>query len=436
MHASVLKPLFHSLLFSLVLLCTAAVAEEKPQYEKHSATALISASVYDELVKAQEAQENGDTATAISVLDGLKNRSGRKALKPYELAQMWNFYAYAYLADENYSDAIRAFSNLLAQDELPAQLISSTQYTLAQLYFAEGNVKKAIQLLETWFKTADNPSPDAYVMLAQMYLQEEQIDKALKQLLTAFDVAKAQNRAEKENWYALLQYVYAEKAQYKNQLKVLEILVNRWPKRNYWLALMGSYAELGMDKQQLASMDAAYQQGMLDQENYLISYAQMLMANQQPYQAAKVMQRGLDNKQITADVKNLERIGEYYRRAQETQKAIPYLEQAAAASDNGEIALRLAYVYMNRYLYNEAAASVQTALKKGGLKKPVDAQFLLGQAQFHAGAFEAARSSLAAVVKAAKQGEDERLFKQASQWLRFIDSEIKRQKEIKAYLQG
>lgn len=436
MRASVFKLLLHGTLLGSLLLGNAVVAEENPQYEKHSATALISASVYDELVKAQEAQENGDTATAISVLDGLKSRTGRRALKPYELAQMWNFYAYAYLADENYNDAIRAFNNLLAQESLPAQLISSTQYTLAQLYFAEGKVKQAIQLLETWFKDAENPSPDAYVMLAQMYLQEEQIDKALKQLLTAFDVAKAQNRPEKENWYALLQYVYAEKAQYKKQLKVLETLVNRWPKRNYWLALMGSYAELGMDKQQLASMDAAYQQGMLDQENYLISYAQMLMANQQPYQAAKVMQRGLDNKQITADVKNLERIGEYYRRAQETEKAIPYLEQAAKAADNGEIALRLAYVYMNRYLYNEAAASVRTALNKGGIKKPLEAQFLLGQAQFHAGAFEDSRNSLAEVVKAAKRSEDERLLKQASQWLRFLDSEIKRQKEIKAYLQG
>src|SRR5690554_8044633 len=116
MRASVFKLLLHGTLLGSLLLGNAVVAEENPQYEKHSATALISASVYDELVKAQEAQENGDTATAISVLDGLKNRSGRKALKPYELAQMWNFYAYAYLADENYSDAIRAFSNLLAQD--------------------------------------------------------------------------------------------------------------------------------------------------------------------------------------------------------------------------------------------------------------------------------------------------------------------------------
>lgn len=436
MQTSVLKPLLKSLFLGLLLLSTYTLADEKAQYEKHSATALISAAVYDELVKAQEAQEKGDTAAAITILDGLKSRTGRRALKPYELAQMWNFYAYAYLADENYKQAIQAFTQLLAQEDLPAQLISSTQYTLAQLYFAEGDVKKAIQLLENWFKTADNPSPDAYVLLAQMYLQTEQLDNALKQLLTAFDIAKAQNRPEKENWYALLQYVYAEKKQYKNQLKALEVLVNRWPKRNYWLALMGTYSELGMDKQQLAAMDAAYQQGMLDQENYLISYAQMLMANQQPFQAAKVMQRGLDNQQITANVKNLERIGEYYRRAQETKKAIPYLEQAAKASDNGEIALRLAYVYMNRYQYKEAVASVRTALSKGGIKKPLEAQFLLGQAQFHAGQFEDSRSSLAAVVKAAKQTEAERLYQQASQWLKFIDSEIKREKEIKAYLQG
>lgn len=407
---------------------------EDSQYQKKQATAVISADVYDELIKAQDAQEAGDITTALAVLDKLKQRSGRRALKPYELAQMWNFYAYAYLAKEDFPQAIRAFEQLLKQPDIPQQLIDSTRYTLAQLYFSEGDVAKATNMLEQWFKTADNPNPDAYVLLAQMYLQADKLDPALKQLLQAFEVAKLQNRETKENWYALLQYVYAEKQQYSKQVEVLETLVNRWPKRNYWLALMGAYSELEMDKKQLASMDAAYQQGMLDQESYLISYAQLLAANEQPYQAAKVMKKGLDEKRITENAKNLERIGEYYRRAQEAELAIPYLQQAAEQTTDGEVAIRLAYVYLNRYMYKEAIAAVELGLKKGGVKKPLEARFLLGQAQFHAGRFENAKNTLSQLVQAAKKQEAERLHKQAGQWLKYIESEVKRQQEIADYL--
>lgn len=418
----------------LALSSAQVLAQEGSQYQKKQATAVISAEVYDELTKAQEAQEAGEIAKALSVLDGLKQRTGRKALKPYELAQMWNFYAYAYLAKEDFKQAIHAFEQLLKQPDIPQALIDSTRYTLAQLHFAEGNVNKATALLEQWFKTAENPSPDAYVLLAQMYLQAEKLDPALKNLLQAFDVAKAQNKDAKENWYSLLQYVYAEKKQYLKQVAVLEILVNRWPKRNYWLAMMGAYSELNMDKKQLAAMDAAYQQNMFDQESYLITYAQLLAANEQPYQAAKVMHKGFADGLVTEDAKNLERIGEYYRRAQEADKAIPYLQKAAELSSDGEVAIRLSYVYLNRYLYKEAAAAVQLGLRKGGVKKPNEARLILGQAQFHAGEFENARKTLSEVVRAAKRSEQERLHRQANQWLKYIDSEIKRQKEIADYL--
>lgn len=424
------------LLFAISVFSAAPLWADDSQYQKKAATAVISAEVYDELTKAQEAQEKGDIATALRILDGLKARTGRKALQPYELAQMWNFYAYAYLAKEDFKGAIQAFNQLLAQPDIPQQLIDSTRYTLAQLYFAEGDVAKAASLLEQWFKTAENPAAEAYVMLAQMYLQMEKFDPALTQLLKAFEVAKAQQKEAKENWYALLQYIYAEKRNYKKQVEVLEILVNRWPKRNYWLAMMGAYAELNMDKKQLAAMDAAYQQGMLDQESYLISYAQMLMANSQPYQAAKVLQQALDKQQVQADAKNYERLGEYYRLAQENQKAIPYLQKAAELSDDGEVAIRLAYVYLNRYMYKEAVAAVEMGLKKGKVHKTLDAQFLLGQAQFQAGMYEQSRATLKKVVHASKEKELQRLNRQASQWLNYIDAEIKRQQEIKAFLRG
>ena len=349
---------------------------------------------------------------------------------------MWNFYAYAYLAQENYGKAIIAFENLLKQEDVPQGLALSTQFTLAQLHFSEGDVKEAIAMLEAWFREAENPGPDAYVTLAQAYTQDEQLDKALKQLLKAFDVAKKQQREAKENWYSLLQYIYAEKKQYSKQIDVLEILVNRWPKRNYWLALVGAYGQQDMQDKQLAAMESAYVQGMLDQEGYLVSYAQMLAAEDAPYKAAKVMDKALQDEQVQASAKNLERIGEYYRRAKEVEKALPFLEKAADKADDGQTAMRLAYVYMSLYRYSEAAEMLQKALDKGKLTDSLRARLLMGQAYFHADQFDNARTSLQALVKLANRQEQEKIAGQAKEWLKYLENEIKRQQEIKKYLEG
>ena len=80
------------MLLGLFLFAASVVANE-PGASAKKANTIISAAVYDELIKAQDAQEKGDIATALAVLEGLKNRSGRRALSSYEQAQLWNFYA-------------------------------------------------------------------------------------------------------------------------------------------------------------------------------------------------------------------------------------------------------------------------------------------------------------------------------------------------------
>lgn len=414
---------------SLVLAVTAQADEQTQK------TGSIRADVFAVLEKVQQAQEAGNIQQALELLDTLKARHGKKALQPYEAAQLWNFYAYAYLAQENFSAAIEAFKKVLDQPELPAALKSGTQFTLAQLYFSEGDIKTAVSLLESWFKQAENPGPDAYVLLGQGYLQLQRLDDALNTLLKAFAVAKAQGKEEKENWYALLQYVYAEKNNLPKQEEVLEVLVSRWPKTSYWMALIGVYAEQGKEDLQLYAMETAYVQGMLEREPYLVSLAQLLAANGAPYKAANVMEKGFKEKNIEENAKNLERTGEYWRRAQEIKDALPRLQAAAAQADDGESAVRLAYLYMSLHQYSDAVAQLQLGLQKGKLRQPLQSRFLLGQAQFHARQYDAARKTFEKLVADTRQDEkQQRLVKQVSEWLRYMENEIQRQKDIKAYL--
>lgn len=422
------------LIVSQLLFVGFVFSEQQKPPEKTRQTQSIRADVFDVLSKAQEAQEKGDFDEALKHLDVLKSRSGKKELKPYEKAQLWNFYAYAYLSKENYPKAISAFEKVLAQPDLPEGLLTSTRFTLAQLHLADGHVKKAISLLEQWFTIAKNPGPDAYVLLAQAYIQDKRVDDALKPLLSAFEVAKKQDREEKENWYALLQYIYAEKQLYKKQEKVLRILVSRWPKKQYWLSLFGVYSELENEQQQLNVLETAYVQGLLDQKGYVVTLAQLLAANGAPYKAAKVMEKAIEDKLVEPDAKNMERLGEYWRLAQEIEKALPNLVEAAKLADDGKPGMRLAYLYMSLYQYKNAAQQIKAALAKGGVRHPVDAQMLRGTALFHAKEYDQASKVFQSVVKVAREQEMEKQYKQAQQWLDIIKSEIKRDEEVKAYL--
>lgn len=432
------------LLLLLMLLClqfapwfsAAVIAAEKSPY-KQKQTKALRAKVYEKLAKAQEEQESEQYSAALKTLEGLKKRTGQSALQPHELAQLYNFYAYVYLAQEKYPQAITSFEKILQQPDLFIGMAASTKYALAQLYFATDKIDKAVSILEGWFDIAEKPSPDAYVLLAQGYLHQNKVDAALPPLKKAFSLAKKRGKTPKENWYTLLQYVYAEKKDYNNQVKALEVLVNNWPKKAYWLSLVGVYGELDQERKRLFALEAAYIQGMLDKESYLIALAQMFSAYEMPYKAAKVMEKGFSDKVIEETARNLERTGDYWRRAKEIEKALPRLAQAAKLSPDGEPGVRLAYLYLNNYEYKQAADTAKQALNKGGIKRPHEARFLMGQALFHVKKYAAARKVFKQVIEDTRRNKkQQRMHQLANQWLNYMESEIQRLDEIEKYLKS
>ena len=416
-----------------VLLCHLSIASTLAQGS-------IRADIFEQLEKAQAAQNSGDIQQTFKILDALKARSGKKALRNYELIQLNNFYAYAWLAKENYSAALNSFSALLKQKDVPAAMRQQVQFTMAQLYLATDQPQQTIKLLKQWLNTQQKPSPDAYVLMAQAQLQLTQLSAALQSMTEAFKAAKQQGREEKENWYAILQYIYNEQKDFARQEQALEVLVDRWPKAQWWLALGGAYAQQEKEQQQLYAMDAAYQQGLFDRGDYIVSMSQLLSSYGAPYYAAKALQQGLDQDLVVASFKNLQRLADYYQRAQEVDKAISAFQQAIALAPDGELSLRLAYVYMQRYEYANAVKYIRRAIELGGLRNTTQANLLLGEALFHDRQYDAAVTQFQAVQQTTRNFTDKdgklisakqkRYFQQASSWAGHAKNEQQRQIEM------
>ena len=198
---------------------------------------------------------------------------------------------------------------------------------------------------------------------------------------------------------------------------VLEEMVLRFDKPEYWVQLAGMYGEVGKDDAQLALIETAKQRGFLDDATKLKNLAQIYMYSGLAYKAAEAMKIGFDSGKIEKSAKNLVFVAEAYMQAREDKKSVPYFVAAADKTDNGVYDRRLAEVYLNLEMFDEAADSARSALEKGGLKQESNAFIALGMAQYNLENFDAA---ILAFEQAEKFKKSERL---ARQWLKYVKRE-------------
>jgi tetratricopeptide (TPR) repeat protein len=406
---------------------SSAFAQEEKAKKKQETrrTPALRNKVYEKLAEAQVAAEAKDWKTARGVLDDMIGAGGKKALNSYELANVYNLYAFIYYSAEDYRNALKSYEQVIAQPDIPLAMEINTKYTVAQLYFVLEDWQKGITALNEWFKATENPPASAYVMLAQGYYQIKDYKQALSNVEIAINMYKAKDKIPKEQWYNLARFLYFDSNDVNNAVRVLEELLVHYPKKQYWVQLSHMYGEQKKEGKQLAAMDAAYVQGMLDKGTEQITMAYLYLNAEVPYRAAVVMDKGIKDKSIEQKSKNYELLGNAWRQSQEIKKAIPAMEQAAAKSDSGELYARLGNVYLDGDEFKKAISSINKGLSRGGVKRPDTARLVLGMAYFNDKQYTNARKAFNAAKK------DERSEKYAGQWLKYLTAELNRQEKLK-----
>lgn len=406
---------------------SAAIAQEKkgPDTRETRRTPTLRNNVYEKLAAAQEAAEAKDLNGAAAILDEMIASGGKNALNSYELANVYNLYAFIYYSREDYAKALKAYEEVVSQPDIPLAMEINTKYTIAQLYFVQEQWQKGIDSLLDWFALTDSPNANAYVLLAQGYYQTKDYNKALLNVQKAISMYKADGKLPKEQWYNLARFLYFEKNDVKNTVATLEELLTYYPKKEYWVQISHMYGEQKKEGKQLAAMDTAYIQNMLDKGPEQVTMAYLYLNAEVPYKAGKVMEKGLKDGSIQPTSKNYEIAASAWRQAQELEKAIADMEQAAAKSEDGELYARLGNIYLDSDRYQEAAVAINKGLKRGGVKRPDTARLVLGMAYFNDNKYDKAREAFKAA------GRDERSAKYAEQWIKYLDSELDRQAKLR-----
>ncbi|MBL4801272.1 MAG: tetratricopeptide repeat protein [Emcibacter sp.] len=430
----------------------ASTDKDKRKYEdrKTRRTPALSEKIYKVLGKAQECADANDFVCAMQVLeDGLGYKLQK--LNSYERAQYYNFKGFLYYSQEKYGEALKAYGDVLRQENLPSAMEDTTVYTMAQLYFIKEDYNGSIRMMLRWLEYQPAPTAQPLVLLGQAYYSLGTVDgiseaaaavhfnKGIPYIMQAVELYKASGKQPKENWYLLLRVMYFEMKENQKVVDILELLVNKWPKKDYWLQLAGMYGEMSSDaksektrevleKKQLATYETAYRQGFLAKGSELVNMSQLYMYHEAPYWASVVLEKGMKSGVIEKNKKSYENLAQARINAQDMRQSLVPLRIAAELSKNGELYKKLGQVYMQLDDYKNAAKYLGSALKKGGLKRRDTAAVYQGMCYFNLSQLDKARKSFEIAAK------DKRSRKQARKWISYLTKEKKRLKQIKEFL--
>ena len=411
---------------SLASTATAQLKKDKDKEErKTKQTVAMSQQVYEALTEIQELIEAEDTSTA---LVKIKNLQSKKKLSDYENAQIWNITGYAYYLQEDYKNAINAYQQMLKTPELPEALQQSTLKTLAQLQFTVEDYPKALATIKELMAVVAEPAADVYMLLGQAHFQMQNYEEAIGPIKIAINMYRDQGRVPRENWLLLLRVCYWELKDFPNMLLVLEELIEAYPKDSYVLTLAGVYSELGDTKKQLALTEALYEKGYIDGKTHAVNLANLYLLHGLPYKAARILEKEMAANHVKSDVRNLRLLSQAWYSAREDEKSIPPLQLAAAESEDGELYIRLTQSYLNLEKWKEAADAAKKGIAVGNIKRMDTANIMYGMALFNQKKLEQARRAFQAARK------DNRSKRAANQWIKYVDSEIRRRDTLEQKL--
>jgi hypothetical protein len=138
-----------------------------------------------------------------------------------------------------------------------------------------------------------------------------------------------------------------------------------------------------------------------------------------------LLQEKMDAGVVPKTEKHYRLLSQSWTLAREDEKAIPALKAAAALASDGELDLRLANAYLNIGEYGDCVTSANAALRKGGLKSTDNAHISLGMCLYNLRRYGDAKTAFR------NAGKVPRSQRTANQWIRVIDAEIERNRQIR-----
>lgn len=410
-----------------------AAAQQQQQRRKLPG---ISEKVFKGLGKVAELasppEESGAKPNYPEALKELRKLERRcEDCNPYEKSQIYNYFAIVSYQMDKINDAMKYYKKVLAASpNIPVGVELQTLLLMAQLSYSNDNYSDAINYINRWMKLSVNVTADIVQLRASIYYQKGDKNNALKDINRAVKMVEAEGKTAKESWLNLQRALYLEKEDYKTSGKILEKMIRIYPKKSYWVQLGSIYGLQGRGKDQLSVMDMSYIMGAYSKEPQIKAMAYLYLGDGVPYKAAKILEKGMNDKVVERSEKNLGLLATAWQQSKEFKRAIPVLEEAGKSADTGDYHAMLATLYLDLDDNKKAISASRSALRKKKVKKRGNVHFNLGVAYLNVKEYQ---KSIEQFEKAMKFTESARL---AESWKKHASQELYRHNQLKSALEG
>lgn len=398
--------------------------QEKPKTVKVQSIRQKHIKTFEKIQEAFETENNAEVERLLAKL------SSEEDLNNIEKAYIANYRGNICFSSDRLDCALREFKKVTAtRDGLPESFYNQMLYVIAQVLFSQEKYREALSYAQTWAKTQESPTADAYMLIGQAHYMLKEYDKALPNVQNGIAKYIELGSVPKEGWLNLLSSIYRQKNDFKKMLPVVKQLVQHYPKKTYLLTMAGIFNELDDQPRMTAMYQAMYDQGLLTTESELVTLASLEMSQENPFHASEIMKKGIGSGVLKKNLANYRLYSQALYAAREYDAALEPLAKAASLSGDGKLYNQLGQSFIALNRWREAENALTSAINKGKLSNTGQTLISKGLTQFEQNNFKAAEATF---VKAQKY---EKVSKTAANWIQYVKAEVRRLQELNAPIQ-
>jgi tetratricopeptide (TPR) repeat protein len=374
---------------AVILPVTSAVAADEQK---------VSAKVGKPLQEALTAGQAKQWDEALAKLRDADAVADKTAFDQFKINEV---FAWVYISQKKYGDAAGVYEKLLGSSYVSAEQADQYVKQIAQMYLQTRNNAKAMEYLQRWLK-AHPGDTDMTAILGQLQYQSGQLKQSLDTFAGLVSTSERAGQKPKEDWLKIMYGVSyklagSPTALDKSTLNVVEKLLRYYPNETYWAAMLsGLRSQQNSDGYQFQLDRLMLSVGTLKDPGEFIEMAQLANNFGFPGEAQSVLETGYTKGAIGAGggKEREDRLKASITKLADADKAsLAALDKKARAAVTGQDDATLGEAYMGYGQYPQAIEALERGLKKGGLKKPDQAQIALGIAYLRSGQTDKARST-------------------------------------------
>ena len=377
----------------------AAAAEQagpKPEYSKEF---IKLAGDAQKLVNDKKWPEALAALPAIEAMPNL-SRDEKKVLAT------WRLQVAQGMADE---DAIAAAVQVFLEEGFtdPDQ-VGAMHRTLAAHYSKKQDKEKTLEHFRKFVDATPDVEPEELETLGRLYLQAANYAESAAWLGKAIDLSVSKGQTPKEAWFQLRDRAFVETKDNVGRMANLETLVGYYPNKEYYSRIVAIYQNETKDDRIV--MLNAYRLAVTDPQGGLatvggyLNYADTALVAGSPGEAQRALERGMKEGIVPNAGTNQQILQEAKAAVASDKKSLPAEAAAADKNPKGEVGVKVGLGFYSVGNFEQAAATTQKGIAKGGVARMDDANLQLGAALTELGRIDEARAAFEAAAAAAPAG--------------------------------